>query len=571
MRRKNIILVSVSLCMLMMMAGGKIQPPKYHIEWQQELNNLEEQGVSYRFLDNETIELTQDWSGFKRVKTLHEPDEEIIRAWIAHNSIPLLEIDPATIDTSKYTGWYTFWTMVPLSNDFGYPLIVGDVNNNGMPDIYGDYRGDESLDFETRVYEVDTNGNAIRRFDYVPRRGCSVQLTDVDKNGLQEVVFLFGDSSFFYEQPSQNMLPTQSKFAHSEGAAVGTYEWVIELDADSAVDFLYRGTVPDSGIKWRTVVAEYDPIMNNFQKVWSTQLWYPNGEGGIGGYDVGDYDGDGRMNFLASGLWGQVWVVENTGDNNYCVNWIDSIPFVNLFYQTSGDVDADGNSEFFVSATMSNGNWTTVYEADSNDHYSPTFLFHLLSGGSLDEPTLMTRDIDGDGKLEFIIFSGAYLYFFKSDGDNSYALWYLKKVNAKTSVQFYDFNRDGRTDFIISWKRVNALGHLILSADIYTASGVTDVVDDHVPTLPKEMQLQQNYPNPFNPKTNIRFRISDFGFVSLKIFDVFGREVTTLVSENKQPGEYVVEWNANDVSNGVYYYRLQAGTFTDVKKMLLLK
>ena len=87
----------------------------------------------------------------------------------------------------------------------------------------------------------------------------------------------------------------------------------------------------------------------------------------------------------------------------------------------------------------------------------------------------------------------------------------------------------------------------------------------------RAFSLHQNDPNPFNPKTNIRFRISDFGFVSLKIFDVFGREVTTLLNENKQPGEYEVEWNANDVSSGVYYYRLQAGTFTDVKKMLLLK
>jgi len=57
----------------------------------------------------------------------------------------------------------------------------------------------------------------------------------------------------------------------------------------------------------------------------------------------------------------------------------------------------------------------------------------------------------------------------------------------------------------------------------------------------------------------------------LKIFDVFGSEVTTLVSENKQPGEYEVMWNAHEISSGVYYYRLQAGTFTDVKKMILLK
>ena len=536
-----------------------------------ELDQLKKQGITSRFIDDETIELTQDWSGFRRIKTLREPDEKDIRAWIAKDTIPLLEIDPATIDTSQYTSWYTYWTTVPLSNSEGNPLMVGDLDHNGKPEVYGNFK-DYTTDYMTQIYEVNGDGTVKMRYNYVPRRGSSVQITDVDKNGLQEVVFIFSDSSFFYEQPSLNRLPTQRKFAHAKGAAVGTYEWVTELDVDSAVDFLYRGTIPDSGINWRTVVAEYDPIVDNFQKVWSTQLWYPNSEGGIGGYDVGDYDGDGRMNFLASGLWGQVWVVENNGDNNYCVNWRDSIPFVNLFYQTSGDVDGDGKREFFVSATMSNGNWTIVYEADSNDHYSPTFLFHLLSGGSLDEPTLMTRDIDGDGKLEFIIFSGADLYFFKSDRDNSYVLWYLKKVNAKNSIQFYDFDQDGRKDFIISYSSFSSEGQLRFSADIYRAAGVTAVEENGGPVLfPHSVELFQNYPNPFNAQTTIRFELPRRVYVEVSVYDLLGKKLATLVSEEKDAGSYSVSWRAETYSSGIYVYQLRAGAGTLTRKLLLIK
>jgi len=103
----------------------------------------------------------------------------------------------------------------------------------------------------------------------------------------------------------------------------------------------------------------------------------------------------------------------------------------------------------------------------------------------------------------------------------------------------------------------------------------------YAPGLITEFKLDQNYPNPFNPSTNIRFRISDLGFVTLKIFDVLGNEVAVLVSEEKQPGTYEVEFsakggsassgNAYELSSGIYFYKLQAGSFVDTKKMILLR
>jgi len=83
--------------------------------------------------------------------------------------------------------------------------------------------------------------------------------------------------------------------------------------------------------------------------------------------------------------------------------------------------------------------------------------------------------------------------------------------------------------------------------------------------------LSQNYPNPFNPKTNIGFRISDFGFVTLKVYDLMGREVVTLVNEYKPVGSYEAEFDASNLSSGTYFYRLQAGEFTSIKKLILMK
>ncbi len=84
-------------------------------------------------------------------------------------------------------------------------------------------------------------------------------------------------------------------------------------------------------------------------------------------------------------------------------------------------------------------------------------------------------------------------------------------------------------------------------------------------------KLEQNYPNPFNPTTSISFSIKEAGFVSLKVYDLLGREVTTLVSENRPAGNYTVAFNASSLGSGVYFYTLSSGGFSQTKKMMLVK
>lgn len=90
-------------------------------------------------------------------------------------------------------------------------------------------------------------------------------------------------------------------------------------------------------------------------------------------------------------------------------------------------------------------------------------------------------------------------------------------------------------------------------------------------SLNKEFALNQNYPNPFNPSTVISYSIPVSEFVTLKIYDVLGNEVKTIVNEQKEAGKYQVEFNASGLTNGIYLYKLQAGEFTSVKKLTVLK
>jgi Secretion system C-terminal sorting domain len=103
-------------------------------------------------------------------------------------------------------------------------------------------------------------------------------------------------------------------------------------------------------------------------------------------------------------------------------------------------------------------------------------------------------------------------------------------------------------------------------------------IESNVPELPEKFNLVQNYPNPFNPSTTIRYTIPNVTLsgvegsrVQLKVYDILGNEIATLVNEEKPAGSYEVNFNASQLSSGIYFYKLQAGSFVETKKMMLLK
>lgn len=141
------------------------------------------------------------------------------------------------------------------------------------------------------------------------------------------------------------------------------------------------------------------------------------------------------------------------------------------------------------------------------------------------------------------------------------------------------------------WVKSNQSGQLFLNP-IATAHPVAIISENENPPPPphqegssiieKSYSLKQNYPNPFNPATNFQFTIANYQLTILKVYDVLGREVATLLNEVRQPGEYNVNWNASGFPSGFYYYRLQvydsdesktrrAATFDETKKLILMK
>jgi hypothetical protein len=111
---------------------------------------------------------------------------------------------------------------------------------------------------------------------------------------------------------------------------------------------------------------------------------------------------------------------------------------------------------------------------------------------------------------------------------------------------------------------------LIYTAWINAGSPVS-VEDENTSQSPITFTLYQNYPNPFNPSTKISWQSSVSSWQTLKVYDVLGNEIATLVDEYKPAGNYEVDFNAIALSSGVYFYKLQAGSFAETKKMILLR
>ena len=150
--------------------------------------------------------------------------------------------------------------------------------------------------------------------------------------------------------------------------------------------------------------------------------------------------------------------------------------------------------------------------------------------------------------------------FFSSDGGTSWSVQYedSTSVNALNSIYIVDEN--------IGW--ATGSDGMILKT---TNGGVTFVEEEEFDEIPTNYTLSQNYPNPFNPSTRIRYSAPQSSNVLIKVFDILGNEIETLMSEEKAAGTYEITWYAENLPSGIYFYKLQAGNFVETKKMVLLR
>ena len=141
--------------------------------------------------------------------------------------------------------------------------------------------------------------------------------------------------------------------------------------------------------------------------------------------------------------------------------------------------------------------------------------------------------------------------------------------NDTTWIYPTEFGNETTTDFMED-KHGNMWICQIVRILVYNPKGVIGI--NNIPELiPSEYQLFQNYPNPFNPTTQIKYAISKNSNVILKVYNILGKEISTLINQRQNSGNYQITFDAKDLPSGIYFYKLQVNDFTDIKKMVLIK
>ncbi len=431
---------------------------------------------------------------------------------------------------------------------------------------------------------------------------------DIDGDGDPDIAAssYYKDLCYWYE----NLGGTPLKWhKYSFGANGGGFLRFVDMDGDSALDmvtcanenvFWYKNNLPDTNWTINIIdntlsqtrqirVADMDNdkdtdivITTNTE---NDVYWYKN-MGGMpiqwkryliddklntsAGLDLADINSDSLPDVVAAGnAEGKIaWYKNNLPDTVWTKNTIDT-DLPGATYVLTHDFDFDGDPDVFAGGQSDNQ--LVWYRNMVNQAYAQSLSCQPESI-PLSGDTLSLR-----AKIYIPANHQAVVYAVINDTQNGF----------KDSLQLYDdYNgrvNDGiwgnQIDFKPQNETIYSLGisiwdnttnNYFYSPDLSSFESVTGI-EKGIPNFPKKFALFQNYPNPFNLSTTIKFSLPKSEFVELKVYNIVGKEVATLVSKKLNPGNYTYTFNGQNLASGIYYYQLVAVEYREVKKMILLK
>lgn len=500
-------------------------------------------------------------------------------------------IDLTTIDTMLYYYKYSLWKEVPIANTHFDHIIIGDVNHNGMPDLYGSRKYFWQEQEPVTIYELNDYGHFDFKYQYdsvlVARN-----IYDIDKDGLEEVhltltpVYPIGNQQRYFSKPTETSFATQLNFIYVFGTGAQLDDQILgEFDGDENTDLVFaRFSTPS------VYIYEYNPLINNFDSVYRFDVNEP-APWGNSGFSVGDFDLDGKTDIVFGTGRGNVFVIEYEGENQYENSWYGSVESNHAYIHTpSDDIDKNGKPEFWVLAdAYYSGIGTTrltIFETNGDNSYHIVGRVDLVGVFSFYAGTMQAVDIDNDGTEEIAVCIDDNFIILKFNGSrnhHTYEVFYLKKNDLLTPEEWttyygatmYDLKQNGDFYILISMSHnlYQQTGRRITK--IYKTDSLSSTIDINQ-NIPQSSGLVQNYPNPFNPSTNIAFSISEKIDVTLIVYNILGGEIKKLLEKELSPGSYTISWEAEDsngqlLPSGVYLIQLNAGNYTKVIKALLIR
>ncbi len=278
-----------------------------------------------------------------------------------------------------------------------------------------------------------------------------------------------------------------------------------------------------------------------------------------------DFNNDGYIDCIVTRQGGQTSLYNNNGNGTFTRIDTSSIALSSgNFGATAGDYDNNGTVDIYLAgSTASKG----LYR---NDLSNGNKWINIKCTGGGPQSNLSNKSAVGTKvKAKATI--------------NGVPVWQYREVSSQNSFNSMNMlnvhmgfgNASVIDSLIIIWPRglKETFTNVSLN-NFYNATegqGIVSDISNGSILIPEGFKLHQNYPNPFNPSTLIGYQISDNNFVSLKIFDIAGKEISTIVNKNQPAGNYEVTFDGGGLSSGIYFYKLSAGDFSETKKMSLVK
>ncbi len=465
----------------------------------------------------------------------------------------------------KNNGDGTF-TDVTTSAGVGVPIFYqstcaawGDYNKDGLLDLYvGNYGNIEGMGDQPNIL-FKNNGNGTFTdvttqagvADSIGKKPLGITIFDYDLDGWQDIYINMDKeqrSTMFHNNGNGTFTDvTVASGTNCHVDAMGTS--IADYNHDGLLDIYVSNGPPGNILYKNNGNGTFTDVTLQTGTSVNKECW---------GNNFIDYNNDGWLDIFATAAHGidrcDV-LLRNNGNNTFTnVGFNIGVKDSAFSFGTAkADIDNDGYPDFCVTITDSNAHFYKNSGGTNN-------WIKLKCRGVISNRdaigTIVTAYYAGEMNRQVILGGNSYL-----SEDDAVLIFGVGTASSVDSLTFIWTNGLREKAFNLN---VNTSYQAVEGSGLI---GIKSISSE----IPESFTLSQNYPNPFNPSTTIKFSVPQTGIVSLKIYDVTGKETAVLVNELLKPGSYSFDFNASGLASGVYFYRFIANGFTDVKKMILIK
>jgi hypothetical protein len=460
-------------------------------------------------------------------------------------------------------GLNSYPAMADLDNDNDYDLLIGrDLNTL----VYYKNTGTPSSPVWTREFTT-FSGVESTNFWKDPT------FCDLDLDGDLDLIYGTDDGDLYFYQNNGTITAPQFQYNPS-------YFPVIKVNGSSTVSFADFDNDGDYDLLSGSTLDKMQYLKNegtiSRPKFVKTTATFSNLNPGFRCSPVFvDIDKDLDFDIVSGADNGMIYCYINNG-SSFSVNttYFGSIDVGYASAPAFVDIDGDNDEDILI-GSETGSSYVFLIREGNNFNIAASNPFSTITFPNYSRPSF--ADLDNDGDFDLILGkSFGEVNCYENIGNAQNPQWQrndalVVELEGKQSSApgFADLDHDGRIDCVVG----EYDGNFTYFKNLFAP---TSVHDEFLET-PKEFSLSQNYPNPFNPATKIRWQSSKGGWQTLRIYDVLGKVVITLVDQYKSAGSYEIEFNATEISNavslpsGVYFYKLQTVDYSETKKMILIR